>query len=374
MKTLLRGKYLVRNPLANGCLRLIDCIFRVKEKTTSISDPKKILVCNIAHLGDVLIATSVFPVLKDAYPQSEIGFLTSSSSSCVVEGHPLLDYIHTVDHWKLNRASIARWKKYLLYRRSYQKALAEIRMSNYDLAIDLYPYFPNAASLLWRAHVPVRIGYTSGGFGSLFTHRLPWKDLAQHVSDYHMDLLKLLSKKLNHKYLLYNLQAPLPEVVEHVRALLPEEYREKGFVVLQVGVGAPGKACAQEQWRALVELLVKKGIPLVFTGKGKKEFVAIEEVTRGLSGCCNLCDRLDWRQFCALTVQAKLVVSADSCLTHVAEAFSVPAIVLMAEHPYPLHTIHWKPPHALAFSHPTTTEQLLAIAENIVRFFWTERA
>ena len=38
----------------------------------------KILVDGLMHVGDILIASSVLPVLKKAYPESQITYLTES--------------------------------------------------------------------------------------------------------------------------------------------------------------------------------------------------------------------------------------------------------------------------------------------------------
>jgi len=77
-QSLLTGKYLVKNPFLFGYLWLTDAFFslfiRKKKENKTIDSPKKILVSNIAHFGDVIIATSVLPVIKKAFPAMEIGF------------------------------------------------------------------------------------------------------------------------------------------------------------------------------------------------------------------------------------------------------------------------------------------------------------
>src|SRR5690242_12990512 len=67
-------------------------------------NPKRILVVNGAHVGDVVMSTAVLGALRSAYPASEIGFVAGSWSKMVVTNHPMVDFVHVVDHWKMNRS------------------------------------------------------------------------------------------------------------------------------------------------------------------------------------------------------------------------------------------------------------------------------
>src|ERR1700757_1328965 len=66
-------------------------------------DPKRILVLNGAHIGDIVISTSILPILRSAYPNAQIGFVTGSWSQMVLKDHPDVYFIHCVDHWWINR-------------------------------------------------------------------------------------------------------------------------------------------------------------------------------------------------------------------------------------------------------------------------------
>src|SRR3974377_1282456 len=91
-----RGYMLRREPW-NTLLWSFDrasSILRVRRSTPAIpSAPRRILVSNIAHLGDVLNATAVIPALRNAFPQAEIGFLTSSWARAIIENNPEIKYI-----------------------------------------------------------------------------------------------------------------------------------------------------------------------------------------------------------------------------------------------------------------------------------------
>ena len=98
------GLFAKRWPL-NHALRLIDFFlriihFRFREPPSIPSHPKKILLSNLAHFGDVVIATTVLPILSSRFPGVKIAFLGGSKvAPLVLEHHPLISKIHTYDHW-----------------------------------------------------------------------------------------------------------------------------------------------------------------------------------------------------------------------------------------------------------------------------------
>ena len=347
-----RGKYLVRNPAANRLLFALDALLaqfgRRKQAAPAVARPGRILLANGAHLGDVLLSTAVLPVLKAAFPEAEIGFLIGRWAREVVAEQPLITRLHFFDHWKLNRANVPFSRKIADHFATRAAALREIRQTKYDVAIDLYYYFPNSIPLLWQAGVPTRLGYTSAGFGPLLTHALDWQNRDCHVIEYQAALLRFL---------------PLGSVALEAGSLLvptapagataPRETAVGGsgsYVVLHPGAGAALKAWPVENWRGLAEELLGRGHRLVFTGQGQAEEQTIGRISEGLGGCVNLCGRLSWRAFLAVVREARLFVGVDSVVGHAAAAVGAPYVAVYGGVTNPAH---WRPwgGHGRVLSH-----------------------
>src|SRR5262245_39691017 len=328
----LRNGYLVRNRVLNSVLRFIDGVLSLHPRPARpIAPPRRILVANIAHLGDVLLSTGVLAALRAAVPHAHLGLLAGSWSRVVLEGHQLVDALHHFDHALLNRGAGSRWEKLRRHLVTRRRAVAEIRAARYDLAIDLYPYFPNAIPLLWAAGVPARIGYTSGGFGRLLTHPVPWSLREWHVTGYHAHLLDQVS-----------IPTPatgfLPPVLPADQMPLPEGLPAT-YIVLHAGAGANFKEWPVQQWRQLVQQLRSVGYQLVFTGNGERERQTCAAIMEGQSGCVNYCGRLSWRQFVGTVRRARLVIGVDSVAGHVASATGTPCVVLATGIPHPKHWV-----------------------------------
>jgi ADP-heptose:LPS heptosyltransferase len=332
--------YLIKKKLPLALIQTIDQVLELFcHSTSSLGKIDKVLLCNWAHLGDVIISTGVIPPLRDAIKGVKIGFLCSSSSSCVLRGHPEITWIHEVDHWKLNRTDQPKIKTYLKTRKS---ALKEIRQINYDAAIDLYPYFPNAIPLLWQTKIPIRIGYGSGGFGPLLTHCLPWEEKNQPLIQYQFSLLQALAKEADASKLQYS----LPE------STFPQELKNLDpYYLFHLGSGSSQKDWQENFWRETANAVGNKRI--IFTGKGILEFERIERITEGIPYCLNLCNKLSWKQLCGVVQRAERVVTVDSAVAHLAETYNVPNFVIFVES----HTMKlWKPPHAVGFLAPKPEE------------------
>jgi len=320
--------YASGNPWVNRSLGIMDTFLAwVSADTRALSPfaaPSRILIANTGHLGDAILATSVLPVLRSAFPNCHIGFLIGSWSRPALLNHALVDEIHVFDHWRLNRGSNRWWEKLQRHEATRRQALDEIQRRRYDVAIDLRPYFGNAVPLLRQADIPVRVGYPSGGFGPLLTHPVAWRRRAWHMVDYHRALLRLLPLEAEH---LARLQPSLRyRDQEAVSSPLMEG--STPYVVLHMGSGAACKEWPAPQWRALAERLEAAGHAVVFTGAGAAEAERCEEVAAGLAHATNLCSRLTWPELVTVVRRARLLVAVDSMAGHLAAALDTPCVVI----------------------------------------------
>lgn len=331
----LHGRYLASNPRLLAFLSASDAIlgaFRRTHSTPIPRAPKRVLLALGGHLGDAVIATATIEYLHHALPGTRFGIVLPSWSRIVLEGDPRLRWIHTVDHWKSNRTSASRLARWRRYRATRREALREIRDVHYDAALDLYGYFPNMALLLSRSGIPVRLGFTSGGFGPLYTHASPWTDDLRHVAQRQVELAATLAGDPELPAVSrYSLLAAERDhrAGERVDALLRKQQLVKGaYVVLHAGTGAVEREWPAAQWRELSARLVAEGLQLVFTGRGERENALIHEVAEGIPGVLSLGDQLDWPEFVQVIRGARLVITVETAAAHVAAAVGTPCLAI----------------------------------------------
>lgn len=330
-------RYLKRNPLFNLLLFLIDALLFLLLKKNQIKHIEKpisrILLSNGAHLGDVIISTSILPILKARFPDAKIGFLVGSWSRMIVTEHPMVDFVHTVDHWRLNRGKENFISKFWHYLKTRKIALKEIKEKSYDISIDLYTCFPNSIPLIWQCQIPIRIGFVSSGFGPLLTCGIKFPDEIKHESLYQADLLRQLHIPNTYFDLQrYTLRAPILEDTHEVKGIfnLPLSAAIPNYCVIHMGTGSPPRELSFEFWRNMAGLLLKKGFFLLFTGVGSRENKKIEQVIANLPNCINACNKLSWNGYLAAVHHAKFLFGVESMAGHVAAGLNTKCVVAYA--------------------------------------------
>ena len=333
----LRGKYLVPFFIPYISRRLLDALlgiilFRIDNH--KIVPPKKILLVNWAHLGDVVMSTSILDLIKKKIPDCQIGFLSGSWSKSVIDEHILIDRIHYIDHWKHNRSSLSKFKKIITYLIMRYRAIKEIKDYGYDVAINLNYFVPSAIPVLWAANIPVRIAYTSAGYASMITNKYDWKDENKHVTSYFADLLQPLGVSQNNvDSLKYNLSFK-----NEIGSLLIE--RNTKYIVIHIGSGSKAKEWSIKNWRELTIKMRRLEYRLLFTGIGSYEQENIDKIIEGLDYCENLCNKLNFREYLKLISNTSLLIGVDSLAGHLAAAYNVPSVLIYSG----LANIHqWKP-------------------------------
>jgi ADP-heptose:LPS heptosyltransferase len=292
--------------------------------------PKRILLINCAHIGDVVISTSLLPVLRSAYPQAEFGFLTGSWSLMVVKDHPEVAFTHQIDHWRLNRATIPLLKKFLRSWTTRRRALREIRNLNYDMSLSLHTWFPDFIGLAWRAHIPTRLGFRHSWFAPFATMlaTFPTADfIPQGVRV--AEILSPLQLDPSHLSKRHSMLAPSSEgAKQEVCHLLGVEALEKAsYIVIHIGSGEPGRELPVEFWRYVAQALSAR-YTLLFTGRGSREEQQIAQVIHGLAHCVSACNQLSWNGFVTAVRYAEVLYGVESMAGHVAAAVGTPCTVV----------------------------------------------
>jgi heptosyltransferase III len=210
-------------------------IFIQKDKGKILLSPKsKFLFISLGHLGDALILSYVFPLVKKHYPCATIDVLTSSGCLPVLMKNPFIRKIHTFDHYRNNRASIPWWKKIFVHSVTLRQALREIHIEDYDVSIEGRVHYPNGNLLALRGKIEHRIGFGSGGYGGLLTIEVA---LAE-VGSYH--LLQAILTELEYVGILGSLEdiQPYLPVAQNDNNVSQKLLRNDAYVLLNPESGA----------------------------------------------------------------------------------------------------------------------------------------
>jgi ADP-heptose:LPS heptosyltransferase len=328
-RPLTRNSYLVRSNKALSFLMTADTLLRIcLPKHRSLqppAKPKRILVSNWAHIGDVITSLPSIRALRESFPSAKIDLIVGRWSRFVVEGSDLYDKLYTVDHFILNRSSQSLSSKIRTYLDDRARFIEAARGENYDAGIDFYPYFPPTSPLFRQAGIPVRCAFTSGGFGPLLTHPVEWSYRGRPMTQFGRDLITTLWPDLGQSIGRLSLSP------EDLRTKPADRFIPLGtrYVVVHIGTGTVWREWPEARWVDLLRAWGDDAPRLVICGTGPEEEALARRVAAQLSaGRAVLFIDRKWEDFVDLVAVADGLICLESSAAHVAAAFSVPTVAI----------------------------------------------
>lgn len=294
----------------------------------------KILLCNEAFYGDLILSSAVLPVLKKALPGCKIGFLVGSWAKEVVRDHIHVDWVHSYDQVTFNRKSISRNAKREIEKKSKKIALQEVRSIGYDIALDLHSYYrENSAHFLYKTEIPKRVAFCGCKKTFFYNEILFWHLHAYHMMENHRKML--LELGINSSYL----ENFLPHLEYHTPIKPPPSDLPQNYFLIHVGTGEPLREWEIGSWKQLVQKLDSLGHPLVFIGHGKKEQKKIDYLKEGLTHAHDFGNRFSWKELLPVVQKGQFLIGLESMAGHLAAHFGIPALLIYAG------GANWRPYH-----------------------------
>lgn len=330
-RPMMRGRYMLRNRWAVALMRSFDAVCGLllrRAATKAPEAPKRILVANWAHIGDVLMSLPSLAALRSTFPGAEIGLLVGSWCVPLVQSTGLYDHLHILDHVSLNRSNIKFVRCLTAFIAQSISVIKDIRSKKYDIAIDLYSHFPTAAPIFYLANVPIRCGFISGGFGPFLTHPVPWHYEQKPIGRYGQNIFATLwpGSAIARR--------PLPPCYpRRERPPLPPPLEAGAYVVVHLGTGAQWREWPEPNWARLIEALVRERICVAIVGAGQREAERAHRVTASLqldqgARRGGLFLDLPWDSFVTMVAKAKCLICLETSAAHVAAAFAVPTVAI----------------------------------------------
>jgi heptosyltransferase-3 len=303
---------------------------------------RRVLVTKLRHHGDVLLASPVFTVLHGALPGAEIDALVYRETAPMLEGHPAVSQLHTIDRdWKRSGA----WSQV----RAESALLRSLSARRFDLIVHLTEH-PRGAwitrLLRPRYAVARELPDAHWLWRSSFTHyyRLP-RARPRHTVECNLDALRRLGLQPapGDRGLVL---VPGERDVARAKALLGEHRLEsRRFIQLHPGSRWLFKSWTAERYRALIEAIVGDGWRVAVTGApDARERQLVGETLASLPATskaqvADLSGALALRELAALTREARAFVGVDSAPMHIAAAVGTPVVALFG----PSGELEWGP-------------------------------
>lgn len=298
-------------------LPLLRLAFPPRRPTTR--EPERILVSELWHIGDVMIALPFLAALRRIFPAARITLLAKAHARETLANTGLVDDVVTFDFpWTFLDEDRRPGVHELL---SIPPVIRKLREEKFDLAFDCSRDGRNHL-LLFLTGAARRVGFAFGGGDYLLTDTIPVDSLDSHRTQ---DWLRLLEP--------FAIEIPQCEprlaVSESERAWADELLRQNGIsdddrmVAIHPGGSSRLKRWPVEHFEALAWTAVKES--------GARIVWILDPAGTGIDARLperSIVVRPSLRELIALFSRCQLVVSNDGGPMHLAAALGVPTFAV----------------------------------------------
>jgi lipopolysaccharide heptosyltransferase II len=280
-----------------------------------------VLALRLSSVGDIVLAEPVVAALRDALPDASIGFVVKEAFRDLVEGHPAIDRVHTLDD---SRAGAMR------------RLASEIGSIGYEAAVDLHRNL-RSTRLVRASGAPRVVSYRKRELADAVRVRIlrrPFRAPKLLVDRYLDALTPLGVRPQSPRGSGGRPPRPRLYLTSEGRSLAAETLARLGLTERVYAAVAPGamwptKRWPSERYAAVIRSLISRlGLRVLLLGSPEEEELCRELTSAVGAGATSLAGETALGEAGGLIARARIFVGNDSGTTHMAMALGVPTVAI----------------------------------------------
>ncbi len=260
----------------------------------------KILIVRFSSIGDVVLTTPILRCIKEQLADVEIHYITKKSFQPVLIHNPRISKLITID-------------------KSIDEVLEDLKMEKYDVVIDLHK---NIRTLLLKRKLGVKsysfpkLNFQKWLLVNFKTDKMP----KLHVVDRYFEAVKeigVVKDELGCEYYLNE--------EDKVDTLQELNLAPKSYIAIAIGAQFATKMLPVEK---MIKIAKQLQSPIILLG-GPTDVERAEELMKALSDeltIKNAVNRFSLNQSASIVSQAKVLLTHDTGLMHIATCFKIPIV------------------------------------------------
>jgi heptosyltransferase-2 len=271
---------------------------------TPESSPSRLIIRMPNWLGDCVMSAPVICAIKKSRPGVSVNLMIKNGIAGVARLIPGVDDVITLDG-------------------NSGAAISSVRQARYDAALILPNSFRSAWEM-WRAGVPVRVGYASGFRSPLLTHRVKRpQPHSMSMTDYYLRVAQALYPEIT----VGGAGVAVPSsAVQNSFTLLPKTDRP----LVGLGFGASygsAKMWPKERYAELTGRLAETADVVLLGAESDRE-TEREIMARAGGKAVSLVGKTDLTTLAAVMSRLSLYISNDTGPMHISAGLGVPTIAI----------------------------------------------
>lgn len=288
----------------------------------------KVLLVQLAGIGDLVMATPAIGAIRERFPYAYIALLTSERTKDLLKNSKDLDRIFSLDYE-------GRFQIGLLFNQKNWRTISELRKHKFDLAVNLYQIYSLKGALqfcllLRLMNIKFIVGRDTERKGFFLNLKIEETSTrCEHEVESNLHLVELLGAKIQTK----NLHLDINSVDENFVSKLLAEYDifDKDLLI---GIN-PGSAWRlTRRWlperfaQTADEIINKYSAKILLTGSTKETRLSDEITSLMKNMSINTTGKLNLPQLVSLIKRCNLYISVDSGPMHIAVAVGTPLVAI----------------------------------------------
>jgi ADP-heptose:LPS heptosyltransferase len=259
----------------------------------------KFLIIRFSSIGDIVLTTPVIRCLKKQVPDSEVHYLTKINFKGIIESNPYIDKIHLLND-------------------NIDKVINDLKQESFDYIIDLHHNLRTLKVKRALKKIPSfsfnKLNIEKWLLTALKINTMP----AVHIVDRYLATVKSFGVTNDGKGLDYF----IPE-----KNIVPDDHipaaQSFGYIGLVIGAALNTKKLPVHK---LKELCAKIAHPIILLGGPEDKVTGDEIASIDPVKIYNSCGKFNLNESADLVRRAKLILTNDTGLMHIAAAFKKPVI------------------------------------------------
>ena len=266
----------------------------------------KILFIQLGSIGDMILLSPAFKAVKEKYPDSEIHILAGRRNNSIIRNNPKISkiIIHDKNPFKLILEII------------------QLKSIKYDYLIDPKDHYSTEGSIIASlVNAKVKIGFNSKVKNKIFDF-----DINGIETNYELHSIQRNIKSLNSLGIEFSSKIPNPElfIEDDSQNYLIKFNPKIPFILINISAGTKQRLWLTERWIEFTKNIKKYNLILI---NSPSQQLQAELILKSNDNIIHFKTR-SIQDVVAIVSMAKIVITPDTAVVHIASAFNIPTLVL----------------------------------------------
>ncbi|GBG58012.1 lipopolysaccharide core heptosyltransferase RfaQ [Sporomusaceae bacterium FL31] len=273
----------------------------------------KILVINLAFIGDVILSIPLTRALRDTYASARITMLTVPLTAPIAELNPFIDEVRIYDKKGSHKGIIGGIE-----------LIRELRNEKYDLAVCMN-FAVRGAIVAWASGIKYRVGYDAQNAKWFLTHIAnSHRETITHETHNHLAVLNPLEIVAQDTSLSLKKKT---DVQRKIMDLLSLSTSNPVGIICPIG-SYPLKSLPTEKYIEIIKQLRSKADIYLIGSRTEKVILDQLAVEAGITSDRVLAGTLSLPELVEFIRLAKFMITVDTGPLHIAQAVGTPVIAV----------------------------------------------